>query len=219
MKSWSKPDWAAVLILLGMAGAALVLWSGMPDRLPMHWNAAGQIDRWGGKAEGMLTLPVTALGLYLMLWFLPLLDPRREHVAAFAEVLAVLRLTMVAFLAAVYGVMLGHGLGHPLDMGYVVGLATGLVFTILGNYLPKVPSNWFVGVRTPWTLSSERAWNQTHRLAGKAFMLAGLAQILVTLVRPQWLVVTTAVVLTPAVLVPVVYSYLVWRRDPDRLNA
>jgi uncharacterized membrane protein len=218
MNAWSKQDSAAVVILIGMVVAAVVLWPSMPDRLPMHWNAAGQIDRWGGKGEGLLLLPAAACGLYLLLRFLPRLDPRREHVAAFQGVLAVLRLTMVLFMAAVYAAVLAHGLGHPFDVGYVVGLATGLVFAVMGNYLPKVPSNWFVGVRTPWTLSSERSWNLTHRLAGKAFLLAGLALIAITLVRPHWLGAATAVVLTPAVLVPVVYSYLVWRRDPDRLG-
>lgn len=218
MKSWSKADLTAIVLLVGMALTAVVLWPVAPDRLLVHWNAAGQIDRWAGKAEGLLLLPVATAAIYLMLWGLPRLDPRREHVVAFRGVLAVLRLTLVGFMAAVYAAALAIGFGHPVDMGYLTGLAIGLLFVIMGNYLPKVPSNWFVGIRTPWTLSSERSWNQTHRLAGKAFVLAGLALIGLTLVRPQWLAVGTAVVLTAAVLGPVVYSYLVWRHDPDRLR-
>jgi uncharacterized membrane protein len=218
MKSWWKQDSIALVVLVGMFVAALVLWPRMPEQLPVHWNAAGQADRWGSRAEGLLLLPAMTAGIYLLLSVLPWLDPRREHVTAFQGVLAVLRLTMVLFMAALYGVTLAYGLGRRLDMAWFTGISTGLIFIILGNYLPKVPSNWFVGVRTPWTLSSERSWYLTHRLAGKVFVIAGILQVLITLVRPQWSAIALAVLLVPSLLGITVYSYIVWKHDPDRLG-
>jgi uncharacterized membrane protein len=95
----------------------------------------------------------------------------------------------------------------------VVPLAVGVMFLVIGNYLPVLRSNWFVGVRTPWTLSSEESWRRTHRLAGRLFMLSGAAVVLITVVDSHWGITAILATCVGSAAISIVYSYVVWRRD------
>jgi uncharacterized membrane protein len=199
-----------------MFALAAVAWSGAPERIPVHWGLGGNVDRYGGRFEGLLAIPLLALGIYVLMWFLPRLDPGRANYESFASVYGTLRLLLVVVLAAVYGFVHLWLRGVHARIEVWVPLIVGALFMVIGNLLGKVRPNWFVGIRTPWTLSSRLSWNGTHRAGRWVFMLMGLMLMSCAVLRSaaaEWAM--GAVTLT-GVLGLAVYSYVLWRRDPEK---
>lgn len=216
MKTSWKDEAVSLLMLIAMFVIAAMTWPRVPDLVPVHWGWSGQVNRMGGKFEGLFVLPLTALGVYVLLLVLPRIDPRRTHYSAFASPYRMIRMLVIAMLFALQLVILPR-LSRP-DAPLIGGpvLVLAIMFIVLGNLLPKIQSNWFVGVRTPWTLSSEESWRRTHRLAGWLFVIAGVVTIAITLLWPSagMLALLTSSIATAGI--SVVYSYLVWRRDPSK---
>jgi uncharacterized membrane protein len=216
MKVSVRTEAASLLLILTMFALAIVNWSTAPDRVPTHWNGAGQVDRFGGRAEGLFMLPLVAIATYALMLFLPRIDPRRRNYDDFAGAYLLLRTAIIGVLFTIYLAVHLSIRGRDVNMMSLVPLAVGVFFIVMGNYLPKIKSNWFVGIRTPWTLSSEHAWRQTHRLAGWLFVLAGIAIITASLIWPAALGVVFPVTIAAAAGVSVIYSYVAWRHDPAR---
>jgi immunity protein, SdpI family len=212
-----KRELPQLVVVAGLFMTAALSWSHAPDRIPVHWNVAGEVDRYGGKFEGLLLVPLMALGLYLLLLFLPRLDPGYVNYQKFATPYLVIRWSLLVFLSVIYGATLMSAFGRPVDIGAIVPCAVGLLFIVLGNFMGKIRPNWFVGVRTPWTLSSKLSWAKTHRLAGRLFVVMGLLFFVLAFVHKTWLVATLISVMVGCVVWMVVYSYLIWRNDPDRV--
>jgi uncharacterized membrane protein len=216
-----KPNWKTELPLLaliaGMFVAAALMWPSAPERFPVHWGVSGQVDRYGGRFEGLLLEPLLALLLYLIMLFLPRLDPGRLNYERFAGAYYTIRAVVIALMAVLYAVMLLAAKGVPIDMPRFVGLAVGAMFFILGNVLGKVRPNWFVGVRTPWTLSSKRAWVRTNRLGGWVFVFGGIALMVAGVIRTPLAMGVACAIIAAGSLGAVIYSYFVWRSDPDRV--
>lgn len=213
-----KWDWKreipALAVLFAMFATAAMAWPGAADRLPVHWDISGHPNRWGGRFEGLFGLPLTALGLYVLMVLLPRIDPRRVHYASFSEAYSIIRTALVGALLGIQLFKITRlGIGAPASPR-TMPIILGTITIVVGNYLPKLQSNWFVGVRTPWTLSSEESWRRTHRLAGWLLVVAGLGCLAAAAVRPGTALRTFLVLLAITVVSSVVYSYLVWRHDP-----
>lgn len=215
-----KATWKADALALGMIAAMFVLaavtWPSAPDQIPSHWNWSGQPDRFGGRFEGLLGLPLAAVGVYALLLWLPRLDPRRKNYDAFAGPYAIIRTAVVGLLLGIDAATLLWIRGERTHFNALVAAEIGIALLVMGNYLPKVKSNWFVGVRTPWTLSSEASWRQTHRLAGWLFTVSGILTVVTALVRPDLAQAVLAGTLAVAAAASIVYSYFAWRNDPAR---
>ncbi len=207
-----------LVMILGMLSVAAALWPIAPDRIPVHWNVAGDVDRYGGKVEGLLLLPLIAAALYPLMLLLPRIDPGRANYATFAKVYTLIRLSIIAVLAVVYAGILLVAFGYNVDMGLLVSLAVGLLFCVLGNVMGKIRPNWFAGVRTPWTLSSRDSWNKTHRLAGRLFVVIGCSVIAYGFFQNGWMLAVVLGMSAAMLLWVVIYSYVIWRNDPDRLS-
>ncbi len=206
------------LLVAAMFVTAAAVWTKVPERIPIHWNLRGEVDGYGSRFTGLLLLPCVALGMYLLLVFIPRFDPGRANYPSFATAYTVIRVCLLLFMAAFYGATVASALGYRIDIAAFVGIAVGILFVVLGNFMGKIRPNWFVGVRTPWTLSSKRSWTKTHRLAGWVFVLLGLAIATCGVVAARWLWIATATIATGAFAWIVVYSYLVYRSDPDRIS-
>ena len=216
MKTNWRVELALLLLIALMFGAALVVWPSAPSEIPVHWNASGQVDRYGGKFEGLLVLPLVALGLYLLMRYLPNIDPGRLNYARFGGAYTAIRAGVLLLMAGIYGMVIAWVLGSPVDMSRAVPLAVGALFVLFGSVLGQVQPNWFVGIRTPWTLSSTESWSRTHRLGGRLFVALGVLFALTGLLNVGsfgFVVIGTAVAV---VAVLVVYSYVIWRNDPSR---
>lgn len=211
-----RRDAPALTILIALFAATAWAWPQAPAVVPTHWGVDGTPDGWGGRGVGLLLLPFVALGTWILMLLLPRLDPGRANYPTFWGSYAVLRTALVAFFALIHSVAIAAALGSEVNMGRVLAPATGLLFMVLGGVMGKIRPNWFVGVRTPWTLTSKLAWTRTHRFVGWTWVLGGAAVILAGLVSPTAGFVTMMVVAIGGALAGFVYSYVVWRGDPDR---
>jgi uncharacterized membrane protein len=218
MKRTWRGELVQLLPIAAMFVVAALCWSHASDRIPVHWNWRGEVDRYGGKFEGLLLLPLISLGLYLLLLVLPLFDPGKANYRTFAGAYNLIRLTITLFLSAIYAVGVLVSLGYHVDMNTVIGLAMGLLFIVLGNVMGKIRPNWFVGVRTPWTLSSKLSWTKTHRLAGWLFIVMGLLAVAWAISQSVWMLGLMIAVDFACGITMVVYSYLVYRKDPARMS-
>lgn len=208
--------WFAPVLLVGMWAFALGVFHRLPAEIPTHWNLSGEVDGWSPRFPGAFIAPAVATVLWLLIRFQARFDPRREEVVRSTRTRSLLAEILVAFMAVLEVLTLGIALGWPLDMSEALWPLLGLLLVAMGNYLPRVRPNWFIGVRTPWTLANDVVWQKTHRLAGWTFVAAGLltaaAMFLPVRVRP--FVGAGAVLL--AAVVPVAYSFLRWRREARR---
>ena len=216
MKSSWRTELFSWSVLAAMFASAAWAWSRVPDQIPVHWNAAGEVDGYGGRFMGLLLIPLVTLGMHLLFMVLPAIDPCRTNYEGFAKVYAIFRGAIIAFTGAVYAATTLVALGHRVDMGRIITVSLGLLFIVLGSYLGKVRPNWFVGIRTPWTLSSRLSWTKTHRLGGRLLSASGMATLLCGAVRPTWGVFVMLGTILPSMLAMTAYSYFVWRDDPDR---
>jgi uncharacterized membrane protein len=214
-----KLTWKSELPLLAMIalafGLTVFFWGRVPESIPVHFNFEGEPDRWGSRAEGLLVGPGVALGLYLLFLVLPRLDPGRRNYASFQGVYNVLRYGVIGLMLALHVLIIAYAMGAGLTMNVVVPLLVGLLMIVLGNLMGKIRPNWFVGIKTPWTLSSKRSWGRTHRLGGRLMVLLGVLIVLLGLIERPWVVWALTGLVAAYVIGLVAYSWAVWRRDPD----
>ena len=211
MRKW-LPLW---LIAADLVFAAVV-YPYLPSRVPSHWNIHGQIDAYSGRLAAAVMLPVIALLTWLLLRFLPRIDPRRANYAKFAGSYDAVVLAIVALVVAIHVAVLGAGLGWPIAMDRVVPIALGALFVVIGNVLPRARPNWWFGIRTPWTLSNDRVWEQTHRMGGYLMFGAGLLCILAGFLPAPPGIAVVAIAALAAGLGSAVYSYFVWKQETSQ---
>lgn len=186
--------------------------------VPMHWNMHGEADRFGGKWEAILTMPLIAVGLNALLAVLPYLDPRRLNMVRSAKAYSMIWVATNGIFVAIYVIKILDGLGWSLPVSNIVGGIIGLLYLVMGNYLQKTRSNFFFGIRTPWTLSSERSWTLTHRRGGKLFMALGCLILVFALFGATTLEFIALVGGTFGLTGYLAYySYVLWRDDPDKI--
>ncbi len=202
---------AAVAVLMFAAGA--LLYSRLPERIPMHWNIHGAIDQWGEKSiPNLFFQPLMVVLMMLLAWALPHIDPFKKSYARFHRSYYLIIDLIVAFLALLYGFTLYAAFNTSVPIGIIVPAAVGLLLAVIGNQLAKVRRNFFVGFRTPWTLASETVWTRTHRIGARIFMLAGLgAALCAFLPAPANMIVFLILVLGSCAAIYVM-SYLIYRR-------
>lgn len=206
--------WYPILVVAAAVVASAVAYARLPERVPVHWNAAGEVDRYGSRLEGVLIMPVVMVGLALLIPALPRIDPRGANYEKFKPTYHLVMNTILTFMLGVHLTVLAATLGVPVDVGRVVPIGVGALLVVLGNVLPRTRPNWMFGIRTPWTLSSDRVWERTHRVGGYLMLAAGLLVALTGLLSPgarSMLVVVVAVV--AAALGSVAYSYVAWRQE------
>ncbi|MGI8432205.1 MAG: SdpI family protein [Chthoniobacterales bacterium] len=174
----SKLFWLEVVLLLAPFAALALLWSTLPARVPVHWNLQNEIDRWEPKGSGLLFPPLLAVGTLLLLHVLPRLDPklrkRMGEESRMPEVLAILRVAIAAFFLVVFSIQIFAALGYSFS-GRLLFNACLVLFAVLGNYTTALRPNYFVGIRTPWTLENADTWRATHRLGGRLMFFGSIA--------------------------------------------
>ncbi len=215
--SW-RVEIPQLLIIAAMFALAAWAWPQLPDKLPVHWNIKGEVDGYGNKFVGLLLLPIIVAGIYVMMLALPRFDPGRRNYENFATTYAMIRLSFAAFMCLIYVFIVLAAFGAKFNMTSIIMPAVGLLLIVLGNFMSKIRPNWFVGVRTPWTLSSKLSWDKTHRLAGWLFIFMGLLMVVVGYVQTTWMLFTMLVFNGVCVAWLFIYSYLVYRSDPNRTS-
>lgn len=211
--SWEnvKKDWPLWLLILSTFLLGLYLAPHLPERLPTHWNIRGEVDAYGSRAFVLYFQPLLTLGLYLLFLFLPLLDPRRANYTRFSGTYQFLKVLLVVFYTGLQLVVLATGLGYLADPTLFVRLGVPLLFVFFGNVMGQIKHNYFVGIKTPWTLASEEVWRRTHRAAGRLWVVCGLIGVLAAFLPSPTGAYLFFAALAAAAIVPIIHSYLLWR--------
>ena len=202
-----------VLIAIGLI-AGIVLWNQLPDQMASHWNANNQVDGTMSKVWGVFLMPVTTIGLFVLFLVIPNIDPLKANIAQFRESFNLFILLIVAFMLYVHGLTLAWNLGHQgFQMSSAMLPFLGVLFIAIGFMLRKAKRNFFIGIRTPWTLSSDSVWDKTHQLGSTLFMISGaLALIGSAISGPAafWLIM---VPLLGSTIFLFIYSYVLYRNE------
>ncbi len=187
--------------------AGVILWNQLPQQLPIHWNASGEVDGWCTKPFAVFGMPLIFAAVHWLSMLVTLNDPKKQnHSEKILNLIFwIVPMLSIGISALTYAV----GMGKSVQVGTVVSIFSGLLFVIIGNYLPKCKQNYTIGIKLPWTLSSEDNWNKTHRLTGRIWVICGLAMILIGFFGSILLTLGIALVMG---LVPFVYSYVLHRK-------
>jgi uncharacterized membrane protein len=209
-----RTDLLSIAAIAALVALATALYDVLPDPLPTHWNARGMGNVYMSKATAVAALVALPIVPFLLIKVLPAISPRGFRMNSFQPVTDIIALTVTVMVAGIDAAVLLAASGRHVPVLTVSQLLIGGLFIVLGNYLGKVRRNFFIGIRTPWTLASEEVWARTHRFGGWVFVIAGVA-----LVALAWAPVKTPAgfplallsVMGVAAVVVVVHSYVVYR--------
>lgn len=213
-----KNDWViGVVILLPLVFIA-AFWNHFPAEIPTHFNQHGEPDNYSGKTFGLLLFPLVNVALYGMFKVLPYIDPSKKNYSIFSGSLKIIQLTIHTFMTFIFFVIALYALGVVVDTQKVVLYGVLTLLLILGNYMGTLRQNYFIGIRTPWTLADETVWVKTHRLAGKLWVFATLIMMAIVawLADPYPVFIGYVILIA---LVPSAYSYILFRKKEQTGNS
>jgi len=195
---------------------SIILWAiffnQLPDQVPMQWGVDGSVNWYGSKKIAFLINNGALIFTYLLLYILPKIDPKRKNYQQFSRSYRITFYTVIGILFIINLFVLFTSLGHQLKLHFFIPILVGLLMIIMGNYMQTFKPNWFIGIRTPWTLSNKEVWRKTHRLGSKIFILLGFILILMPFV-PETLVFPAILISTIiGVLIPIGYSYYLYQK-------
>jgi uncharacterized membrane protein len=206
-----------VLIMIAAATlAGLLLWNRLPDQMASHWNVNDQVDGYMPKFWGVFLLPLITLGMFLLFLVLPSIDPMKANIAQFREVFNLFIVFIVGFMIYLYSLTLAWSLGYSnFRMSSAMLPGIGLLFILIGFMMRQARRNFFIGIRTPWTLSSDAVWNETHRVGAVLFMISGVLSFIGGFfggTTALWWLFAPIMVSTLFLLV---YSYVLYQRETN----
>ena len=206
-----KKNWRVLIIttvvMLMPVFAGLILWNQLPEQMPTHWNAVGEVDGWSSKAFAVFGLPLIMVAAQWLCMLGTAADPKKNN---HSEKILHLVLWIVPTLSVVlHAVTYATALGYAVPIEVVMPVLIGLVFTIIGNYLPKCKQNYTIGIKIPWTLDNEENWNRTHRFAGWLWTFCGIAIMGTGFFGGFWVFLPITLLM---VLAPIIYSYVLHRK-------
>jgi len=217
IKPTIKTEFIPLLLIILTLASAVYFYNNLPERVATHWNFAGVVDGWGSGKSQAIAIPSMIIGMYLLFLLMPYLDPRKERYEQFSKVYHIFKTIMIGLLTIIYFIVCLNGLGYNLPVGIIIPGLIGLLFIIIGNYMAKLKLNWFVGIRTPWTMSSEEVWNKTHRFGGKMFILAGLLMMAEIVVPNSWKLAIFIITMILLLGGTIGYSYLVYLKEKKKI--
>ena len=206
---WRMVSTSAIILLPILGG--LLLWNKLPDKIPYHWGVNGEVDGWASKTTAVFLLPLFMLAMQWLCILCTGLDPKAKNVTTTKMMGIVLWIIPMLNLFLHVMVYLA-ALGHEVSMAVMMPLVMGVLFVVIGNYLPKCKQSYTMGIKLPWTLSDEGNWNATHRLAGKLWVAGGLLTMTCALLSGVWAFIVMMSILVVMCAVPTVYSYRYYKK-------
>ncbi|MFH0955936.1 MAG: SdpI family protein [Candidatus Falkowbacteria bacterium] len=216
IKPTIKTEFIPLALLILTIAASVFFYNNLSERIATHWNFEGEVDSWGSGQAQAVVFPLLIVGMYFLFLLIPYLDPKKERYEQFSKIYHIFKSLILASIVVIYFVVGLNGLGYTLPVGVIIPGLVGLLFIILGNYLGKIKMNWFVGIRTPWTLSSEEVWNKTHRFGGKMFILAGFLMLAETFLPAGWKLSVFIIMMVVLLVGTVGYSYIIYLKEKKK---
>lgn len=212
--------WPIIMIAASFV-FGIAIYPSLPAKIPIHWNASGNIDGWAHKGVfSVFGIPLIMIGMYLLFLVLPKIDPFKKNYEKFADTYNLVIKISITFFAVFFFFTTLAAIKQNLDIGRIIGLGIGALFVALGNLMTRVKRNFFVGFRTPWTIANDQVWTRTHRMGGRLMVVEGIIMMLASLLLPSELNATvTLIAAAILVIVVILYSYLLFRKlDHVELN-
>ena len=206
--------WIPLLLVVAAVAASILYYPRLPETMTTHWSLSGEPNGFSSRLVGAWIFPVIMAVLWLILRAIPHIDPRKANYEKFSGMYDALVILILAFMLAMHIVLLMAATGAPIRMERVVMPSVGVFIAIMGILIPKAHPNWFVGIRTPWTLTSDLSWERTHKIGGTLFVILGVLMVASSFVAPEtaiWILVAAALGI---VVFLFAYSYQVWKGDP-----
>lgn len=207
--NFRRLNWFLLIVLLGLAVWA---YGELPARVASHWDIHGQADGYMGRFWGAFLFPLISLLVFLLMIWVPRIDPRQKNIKAFQPYFDRFIFAFLVFFIYLYSLTLWWNINGSFDMNRLMVPAMAFLFWEVGVLLSKAKSNWFIGIRTPWTLSSEKVWDSTHALGSKLFKSAAIISLL-GIVWPDkffWFLIILILATTAVILV---YSYFAYQKE------
>lgn len=212
---FKKSKWSllttSVLNLLPI-GAGLILWDKLPDRMPIHWGPNGQVDQWASKSVAVFVLPLVLFAVQWLCFLLSVLDPKRRNISN--KMMGIVLSIIPAINLVIHTVMYLYAFHYTPNIQLVICVLMGVLFIILGNYLPKCKQSYTLGIKLPWTLHDEANWNATHRMAGKLWVVGGVLVMACGFLPATASFIALMSVVLILVAIPTVYSYRYYKKHP-----
>lgn len=204
-----------VLILIAISiVAGVLLWNQLPDQMASHWNANDQVDGYMPKFWGVFMMPLIVLGMYVLFLVIPGIDPLKANIAQFRDAFNLFIVLISVFMLYIHGLTLAWSLGYQdFKMSAAMLPFMGVLFIFIGYMLRQAKRNFFIGIRTPWTLSSDTVWEKTHQLGSILFMVSGVLAIIGSFLGGELAFWLFFVPLMGSALFLVIYSYILYRSE------
>lgn len=189
-----------------------VMYPDLTDQVPRHWDVYGNVDGYMAK-QWLFALALLPAGIYYLFPIIRKVDPKSQNYERHEEVYSLFRLILSLMMFGVYYLSLFAATGKDVNIGLFMPILVGIIFVIIGNYMGKIKQNFFMGIRTPWTLSNENVWNKTHRFGGNVFVLMGLLLMLSSVLRSDFFVGLLLSMVVVMVVGLFLYSYIIFRKE------
>lgn len=209
-----KSTIAAVAILAASFAIGLYFYPQMPETMPSHWNSQGEVDGYTSRFWGLFLMPFVISGIFLLFIAIPRIDPMRYNIEKFRGHYGAFMAIVMFFMMYVHALTIAWALGYKYNMMSALSPAMGVLFFFAGVLVEKAERNWFVGIRTPWTLSSEEVWKKTHRIGGKMFKISGII-CAAGFLLPSYAIYLVLVPALFTAIFTVVYSYFAYRKEKE----
>jgi uncharacterized membrane protein len=207
-----KVYWVIIVLILLSYLISLLSFSHLPDQLASHWNSNGEVDRYSSKFWGAFLLPIIITAITLLFIAIPYIDPLKRNIEQFKKYYQSFVVIFITFMLLVHLQIILWNLNYKVSPNLILPLGIGFLMYYIGIMLKNSKRNWFIGIRTPWTLSSDKVWNKTHQLGAVLFKIAGVIAILGLLFGKY----ATWFILVPILsfaLFLVVYSYFLYQKE------
>jgi len=189
------------------------LWNDLPNKVPMHWNMKGDIDRYGEKYELLITAIVLPLLVYVIFLVIPKIDPKNK-LYSMGDKLQNVKFVVTTFMSVLTLYIIYTAKNESLTNPNYLVLLIGVLFIILGNYFKTIRPNYFIGIRTPWTLENETVWKKTHILGGKMWFIGGVVVVASSLILNKETNFILFLLITGIItIIPIAYSYMAFRDE------
>lgn len=206
--------WIPLLLIVAAVAVSIFYYPKLPEQMATHWDASGQPNGFSSRFLGAWLLPLIMAVVWLILRAVPHIDPRRTNYEKFSGMYDALVILILGFMLVMHVVVLMAATGAPIKMERVAMPIVGAFIAIMGLLIPKAHPNWFVGIRTPWTLTSDLSWERTHKIGGPLFVMLGLLMVVTTFIMPEVAIWVLVAAVVGIVIFLFAYSYQVWKEDP-----
>ncbi|MBB5887902.1 SdpI family protein [Lactovum miscens] len=209
--SFIKNERQFILFIVIEVVLSLAFYHNLPGKIAVHWDASGRADGYLSKIYGAFFVPAIHLVIYWVFYLFPRIDPQRQNYLKFISNYKITRLLLNTLFLTIQILLLASAQGYSFNISKIVGIVISIIVIVFGNIMGKLRFNYFLGIRSPWTLSNEKVWRKTHRMAGPLWLIGGIVILIFTLIGGHLFFYGVLVDAILLALIPTIYSYFIYR--------